>query len=62
MKFSQQSNSLNLFAFIAVHTVTKNYHSILKDLGSMALDWEDLVSRNSQNYLNEIKVYLSRGD
>lgn len=27
MKVSQQDSNFNLFAFIAVHTVTKNYHS-----------------------------------
>lgn len=58
----QQDNNFNLFAFIAVHAVTKNYHSGTKYLCFMTLDWEDLVFSKYQNYLNEMKVFLSRGE
>lgn len=58
----QQDTNLYLFAFITVHTVTKNYRSVPKYLGFMTLSWEDLVFSKSQNYLNEMKVFLSRGE
>lgn len=61
MKVSQQGNNFNLFAFIAVHTVTKNYHCGF-GFGFRDIKLRRLGVSNSQNYSNEMKVFLSRGE
>lgn len=59
MEVYRESISFNLFDFIAVHTVTKNHHSNPKDVGFIALV---SVSSNSQSYLKEMILFLSRGE